>query len=97
MASFYFLRPFIVLVYTSVEHSVESWACLLSNGGKNTTAEALCTELRSARFLLIPLFVFGVGFLALNLWLRFGRNQGQYSQHGDIARDSGIDGAKTQV
>ena len=69
---FYFMRPLIVLVYTFTEHDVEAWACLLSNHGRNNTAESLCKELRASRYLLVPLFVLGAVFLSLVVWSRLG-------------------------
>lgn len=66
-----------MLVYTSVEHHVETWACLLSNHGRNNTAESLCRELQAARYLLIPLFALGVVILATVVWLRFGKPKEQ--------------------
>lgn len=71
------MRPFIALVYIFVEHDVEAWACLLSEHNRNSTAKALCTELRVARYLLIPLLVLGVTFLALVVWLRLGAWRGE--------------------
>jgi cell division septation protein DedD len=64
-----------VLIYTSVEHHVEAWACLLSNHGRNNTAESLCRELRAARYLLIPLFALGVIILATVVRSRFGKSK----------------------
>ncbi|KAH6638165.1 hypothetical protein C7974DRAFT_390986 [Boeremia exigua] len=88
VASFFFLRPLIVLIYTPVDHSVEAWACVLSNRGRDGTAESLCRELRSARFLLIPLFVLGVIFLALVAWLRFGGYLKQTHSDSDTTRNT---------
>ena len=73
VASFHFLRPFIVLIYTSIEHNVEVWACLVSNNGGSDNAESLCRELRAARYLLVPLFVLGAAIFAFVAWLRFGK------------------------
>lgn len=56
--------------YTFVEHSVEAYACLLSNHGRNDTAGSICRDLRVARYLLIPLLVSGVVILALVIRLR---------------------------
>lgn len=71
------MRPFIVLIYVFVEHDVEAWACLLSNHGRNDTAESLCRELRAARYLLMPLLVLSFVFLLLVIWLRFGAWRGK--------------------
>lgn len=72
VAAFYAMRPFIVLVYTAVEHDVEAWACEMGSQGQDSTEEALCRELRAARYLLIPMLVAGVCFLALVAWQRLG-------------------------
>jgi hypothetical protein len=70
VALFYFMRPFIVLIYTFIEHDVEAWACLLSNHGRNRAAGSLCRELRAARYLLIPLLALGIAFLSVVVWQR---------------------------
>lgn len=83
-----------MLIYTFVEHTVEEWACLLLNHGKNGIARSLCRELQAARYLLIPLFVLGMAFLALVVWLRFKGSEKQSL----IARSAIADeDVKTQV
>ncbi|KAJ4992084.1 MYND finger [Stagonosporopsis vannaccii] len=83
VATFFFLRPFVVFIYTFVEHNVEEWACLLSNRSSNGVAQSLCRELRAARFLSIPLFVLGVVFLSLVVRLRFGTLEGESFVDGE--------------
>lgn len=94
MASFFFLRPFIVLIYTFIEHDVEEWACLLSNYGRNNVAQSLCRELRAARYLLIPLFVLGVVFLLLIVCLRVRVVDKENSVGRYVITESGVN---TQV
>lgn len=66
------MRPLIVLVYTSVEHDVEAWACQAGTQGVDGDADALCRELRAGRYLLIPMLVLGVAFLSVVVWQRLG-------------------------
>jgi hypothetical protein len=72
VATFYCLRPFVVLVYTFVEHSVEAWACEVGKKDGHRDADGLCRELRAARYLLVPMLVLGVAFLSLVVWQRLG-------------------------
>lgn len=97
VATFFFIRPFVVLVYTSVEHSIEDWACLLSSQGRNDNAQSLCRELRTTRYLLIPLSSLGVGFLVLVIWLTFGRLKQQDTGQLNVPCNAKLEGDKTQV
>lgn len=84
VASFHLLRPFIVFIYTSIEHDVEVWACLQSDQDRNAIAESLCKELRAARYLVIAVFVLGVVILALIAWLRFGASKRQNAPNENV-------------
>ncbi|KAH7379211.1 hypothetical protein DE146DRAFT_637656 [Phaeosphaeria sp. MPI-PUGE-AT-0046c] len=80
VASFIFGRPLIVLIYVFVELNgaqkgqtmasdggyvtTETWACAASNKGVGK-AGSICSEIRTARYLLIP----GLGFAAVMLGL----------------------------
>jgi hypothetical protein len=85
VASFIFGRPFITLVYTFVEydqavkHDVdpasgyvtpETWSCALAETGSFGSAKSLCTELRVARYLVVPEMVLGACILGAVCWLR---------------------------
>jgi hypothetical protein len=80
VACFIFGRPLVVLIYTYVEWghgvkndtnstsgymTVESWACAYSKQSGDGSAEALCTELQTVRYLLAPVLVLGAAMLLL--------------------------------
>lgn len=93
MAAFYFMRPFIVLVYTFVEHDVEAWAC----GINESTEKALCRELRAARYLLVPMLVLGVAFLSLVVWQRLGFWRRASNQDIDTVGEAGAHSVEGKV
>jgi hypothetical protein len=87
VACFIFGRPLIVLIYTYVEWghavkndtnptsgyvTVESWACAYSKQSRDGSAEALCTELQTARYLLAPVVMLGAAMLLLVIEKRTG-------------------------
>ncbi|OAL44119.1 hypothetical protein IQ07DRAFT_685149 [Pyrenochaeta sp. DS3sAY3a] len=85
VAAFILVRPFIVLVYTFVAWgqavkntststtgnlTVESWACALYQETEFSHAKSLCTKLKVARYLLIPILVLAAVMLGVVLWER---------------------------
>jgi hypothetical protein len=93
VACFIFGRPLIVLVYTYVEWgravkndmnpdsgytTVETWSCAYSKESGVGSARSLCTELQTARYLLIPVLVLGAVMLSLVIWKRvtLGKERG---------------------
>lgn len=90
VACFIVVRPFIVLVYTFVAWdqavkntststtgnlTVESWACALYRETEDFHAKSLCTELKVARYLLIPILVLAAVMLAIVLWERISNKK----------------------
>jgi hypothetical protein len=71
VATFIVARPFIVLVYTSVESArasnIETWACNVPNeyGSLVDPTGTLCKDLRAVRYLLIPVLVLSILFLGI--------------------------------
>jgi hypothetical protein len=92
VASFIFVRPFVVLVYTFVERDLadqtslspvtgyvttETWACAAIGEGGLTDVGSLCRQLRMARYLLIPVVVLATIMLSLVAWLRIRKSREQ--------------------
>ncbi|ORY14913.1 hypothetical protein BCR34DRAFT_509187 [Clohesyomyces aquaticus] len=81
VATIVFLRPLVILIYTFIEHNrsvnnvtssenelvtPESWACDVSPG---EDARSLCSDLRAARYVLIPVIVLAAGMFRIVLWV----------------------------
>lgn len=99
VAAFILFRPLVILSYTYAENSgitPEKWGCEIGTG---SDAQALCRDLRAARYLLIPIFVLAALLLATTLWIRFryDRSPRMDDQTGQEAqpheqKESGISG-----
>jgi hypothetical protein len=50
--------------------TTESWACAAMDDGDLKSVGSICTEIRAARYLLIPEFVLGAIMLSLVVWMR---------------------------
>jgi hypothetical protein len=75
VAGFVVLRPLVVLSYTFATNSgitPEKWGCDIGSG---SDAQALCRDLHTARYLLVPILVLAVVLLAATLWSRFRRDR----------------------
>jgi hypothetical protein len=101
------MRPLITLIYVFIEHSkavkgeagpasgyvtVETWACALSSGGESSAAGSLCTEMRVARMVLIPVFVLSCVQLALVVWYRVAGFKEERAE-----RMSSVSGVESQL
>lgn len=85
VASFIFMRPFIVCVYSFVEHdhaeknaftnrrrgfvTPETWGCAARKRGVKN-AGTICSDIKSARWLTVPEVVLGTIMLGLTIWAR---------------------------
>jgi hypothetical protein len=50
--------------------TTESWACAMSKNSALESVGSICTELRTARYLLIPEVVLGAIMLSFVVWMR---------------------------
>ncbi|KAK3116259.1 hypothetical protein LTR53_003563 [Teratosphaeriaceae sp. CCFEE 6253] len=80
VGSFIFMRPFVVLIYEFVASNnaskpghatAESWACNAEGPG----AASLCTDLRAARHLLVPVVVIAAILTGTVIWVWLHRKE----------------------